>query len=228
MIFVELALLISILIQSIEWIYLSVKRIIPRYFVYPVAVLLVSSFGFMFLESPLFVALAVLSYATIAWLFYGGFNGGSDHMTMIGLQSLLLTRIFADDLGIKIGLSYWSIQIMFSYFVPGLRKLRNKDWRNASALQFFLRSSTYQSKLSNRILPTLSNKPISSITHWMIILFELVFPISIFLPLSAFWVFLAIGFCFHLAVTFLFKLNRFFWAWTAGYAALALFKIYLL
>lgn len=228
MLMIEAFLTFSILIQCLEWIYLSRINLLAKTYLIPTLILLISAISWLFWPSEAPVLLGLICYVVIAWKFHGPFNGGSDQMTMIGLQSLLMIRFIGGDLGIKIGITYWTLHVLLSYFLPGYRKLRNQDWRQGRAISYFLRSSTYQSRWGYSLLKKISNPHLNLLLHWSIITLEIGFIFVLFLPNYLFYSVLAIGFGFHLMVAVLFRLNRFFWAWIATYPVLIFFKNYLL
>lgn len=162
---------------------------------------LLTSIYFLFIPSAWPFAVLIFSSWMIALRWRGTFNGGSDGMTMVVLCACLLAQA-RPDLA-HVGLWYIAIQIALSYAVAGVAKLRHGQWRDGQALAFFLerRSRAY-------------DRPAA----WAVLVFECLWPLALISPQAAL-VFLTAGAAFHLANAYLFGLNRFFFAWLAGYPA---------
>ena len=153
--------------------------------------------------------LAVLWFSTIliAIRMRGTFNGGSDVMSAVILGCLALGNT-------KFGIYYLAVQVSGSYVVAGIVKLKNKEWRNGSALPHFMRARTYGApKWAARLA---SQKFLALLLSWIIILFECSFPLA-FLSRQLCMAYLAVGLGFHLMNFFILGLNRFFWVWIASY-----------
>ena len=154
--------------------------------------------------------IAALATLLISIRWRGVFNGGSDAMTLSLLIGLAVLPVYG-------ALLFCTFQVTFSYVVAGWVKLKEKSWRDGTALQHFLQSQRYS-------IPSwvseMSRKPLfCMLASWGVILFELGSPLALF---SSQWIlpFLLIGGLFHLANYYVFGLNRFFWIWVAGYPAL--------
>jgi hypothetical protein len=150
----------------------------------------------------------------LRWL--GTFNGGSDYMTLLLLWTCALGFTIPKDLGLPC-LYYIVFQLCLSYFRAGFVKFKNPQWHSGQALNLFLNSPVYA---SDKIVAELASRP--ALLLWsarFIILFEVTFPLSVFHPTMAF-VYMALGFGFHLVNAYVFGLNRFVWAWLAAYPAL--------
>lgn len=174
--------------------------------------------GIILLISPSALVISLLFFSTLALSirFRGAFNGGSDSMTLIILGTLMIAKFFEPSLIVsQAALFYIALQIVLSYFLSGVGKVRKSSWRSGYALSEILRSSYYsvpeavQKRAASRLW-----RPISR----LILLFELAFPLSLLNPSLAF-IFLCMAFLFHLANIYLFGLNRFLFAWLAGYPA---------
>jgi hypothetical protein len=171
---------------------------------------------FLFLFTNLFLLAATLLTAA---RFRGAFNGGSDTATVHFLIGCVLSEagIFFDETGVKLGLAWITVQITLSYFVAGLAKARSRRWWNGEALKEFVSSPRYATPAPLQAF--LARPLVAQASSLGVLLFELCFPIVHRVP-TALPVALAIGACFHLANFFVFGLNRFFFAWIAGYPAL--------
>lgn len=172
--------------------------------------------GLVGAQAAIAVAIAVSEAAVLPWLalvlallqaarFRGNFNGGSDAMTLVVLLGLAVGRTFSASAG----LGYIAAQLVLSYFLAGCWKLRERAWREGSALDRLLALPQYRS--TPLLLPA---------SRWLgygVIAFECAFPLSLFglaLP------FAALGLTFHAVNARVLGLNRFLWAWLAAYPAL--------
>lgn len=178
------------------------------------------------------VVLAVqgASLSLIAFLFVGNllilirwrgaFNGGSDFMTLVVLTGLLIAQVVGAlmnvQLGWQAGFWYIAIQAITSYFMSGAVKLLRREWRNGSAMTIFLNGAIYGPLSATH---PLRNKWLAMLGSWGFIVWEILFPISLFDPRLA-AVFCAVAALFHFLVFWFFGLNRFFWAWLCAFPAI--------
>ncbi|MBC7711823.1 MAG: hypothetical protein H7177_00690 [Rhizobacter sp.] len=170
-------------------------------FLYPHFILI---FIFLFLTTFLI---------TLRWR--GSFNGGSDYLTLIILLCLCVG--FVHPLLGKAALWYLTLQVISSYFMAGLYKLKQKKWRDGTAVYGFVTSASYKTPLF--IVEKCEDEAIAKFIAWSVILFELTFPLVLAHPyLTIFY--LVAGLLFHLGNFLTFGLNRFFWVWSASYPAL--------
>ena len=150
----------------------------------------------------------------------GAFNGGSDFMTITVLTGLLIGSLGAalgeHDLAWQAGLIYIAIHSASSYFLSGGVKLFNADWRQGKALPLFLDGSIYGPLAKQSLFWKV---PVSILTSWAFILWEVAIPIGFLHPLLML-IYCSIGCVFHFLVFWFFGLNRFFFAWLATYPAL--------
>lgn len=168
-----------------------------------------------FSSSLIFGVLIVISLLiSIRWR--GTFNGGSDYMTLIVLISLFISSLSIHPKFQYAAIYYLCFQVASSYFLAGLVKVKNKDWRNGKALKAFLGNTIYK---QNSISEVIVDSPlILRILSIITIIWELSFPLAFLSPNFAI-IFLTIGFLFHLANAYLLGLNRFLFIWVATYPA---------
>jgi hypothetical protein len=133
-------------------------------------------------------------------------NGGSDTMTMQILLAAFVASLFPHSARMQYAAAaYVAIQLVLSYFVAGVAKLKQHEWRKGRALpQFLGRTGS----------PWL-------VRSWLVMLFECLFPVCLLSPTLTL-AFLAFGSLFHLANFYYFGLNRFIFVWLAAYPALLL------
>jgi len=155
------------------------------------------------------------------WRYQGPYNGGSDKMTMLILSCLSLAHMAPTPFWQEMALSYLAVQLVLSYFVSGWVKLVNPEWRSGEALCDVFRFSAYP---VSEGLRRLADQPrFLFVMGWAVILFELVFPLSLLDPVALKLALLcAAGF--HFSNACFFGLNRFFWIWLCAYPALIWFQ----
>jgi len=144
--------------------------------------------------------------------FAGPYNGGSDRMSLLVLACLCLAAWLP---AYKIYfLAYLALQLVLSYFVAGVYKLLNSDWRSGRALVDLFSFSVYSAH------PQLAqHRRLLLLLSWLVIIFELAFPLLL-LGRTTMLIGLGAAMIFHLANAYFFGLNRFVWAWLAAYPAL--------
>ena len=164
---------------------------------------------------PLMAGLLVLhSLTLIRW--QGSFNGGSDYMALL-LLAIATAALYVKPASTTILLWYVSFQACASYVKAGWAKIKNRSWRQGTALRDFLLSAEYESSaLIERLTKFVSLNKLSS---WIVIVFELTFPLSLLGPRICI-AYIAVGCGFHLANSYALGLNRFVFAWLAAYPAL--------
>ena len=140
----------------------------------------------------------------------GVFNGGSDAMT---LSQLLALAFFPS----RMALLYIGVQVVFSYFIAGVIKLKEPSWRSGKSLQCFLASERYS--VPPLIVGLSRFRGVCFVLSWCVMLFECTAPLLYFFP-QAISPYLILGALFHLTNVYVFGLNRFFWTWIATYPAL--------
>ncbi|MEN9579083.1 MAG: hypothetical protein RJA70_2092 [Pseudomonadota bacterium] len=158
----------------------------------------------------------------IAWLgcvrFGGTFNGGSDMMTFVVGLPLLLQFVFP-SLGAVRDLAIGAIgtQLLLSYLLSGVGKLREPVWRDGTALSYLVNREQYRVPASLHRL--LARPAPSRVLSYAVIVFECAAPLAL-LDLRLCYGYLALAFAFHLGVAVTLGLNRFVWAWLAAFPCL--------
>lgn len=158
----------------------------------------------------------LLSQLLVCARFRGTFNGGSDYMTVV---LLLGTSVAALPGAARVGLGYICVQLVMSYFIAGITKLRQPAWRSGSALATFLRSPRYAAPAW---VGSAATPGLALVASWSVMVFEVGFPWAL-TGLTTAWCAALLGVGFHLANAVVFGLNRFLFAWTAAYPALLYF-----
>lgn len=147
----------------------------------------------------------------------GTFNGGSDYMTFTVLVAHFLGGVSLSPI-VQTGLLiYVAVQVVLSYTVSGIVKIKEKDWRRGKALTELMTYSNYSVK--PLVKKMVQNSNIAFVLSWMILIFECSFVLSL-LSQDLCLAFMGIGALFHLGNVYALGLNRFFFAWMSSYPAL--------
>ena len=202
--------------QSIEHIksfanekYLFIVRLL-------LAVLLIIGFQSIWVASLLLVLGLILLQR-----FQGPYNGGADRMGLLILCCLCLVHFAPTQRWQEIAFGYLAIQLILSYFISGMVKVINRDWRSGRALSDVFQFSAYPVSERLRLWTNFPN--LLLVMSWAVMTFELLFPFSLLSNVSL-GLALIIAAIFHFANACLFGLNRFFWIWIAAYPSILWFQ----
>jgi hypothetical protein len=177
------------------------------------AVQLASAVALPWFAQPVWPWLAFATTLAVAVRFRGTFNGGSDAMLLVVLLGLAIARSGAP----KVGLGYIAAQLVLSYVLAGVAKLREPRWRDGSALAALVALPSYG--VPPALIGLLTRAAIARTAGYALLAFELGFPIALIDP-TACRVLLVLAALFHLGNAIVFGLNRFLWAWLAAFPAL--------
>ena len=173
---------------------------------------------------PVFYMALIISTAGLVLRFGGPLGGGSDSMMFQVLIGLLIASFgLVNPILTRIGLGWIAAQSVLSYFVAGVAKLRNDNWRTGIALQTLLRSNGPYILLAPARNLANSNA-LCIAASWGVILIEIAFPAVLLLPWEGKLTMLSAGILFHIANATMLGLNRFIWAWSATYPAVLYFN----
>jgi len=172
----------------------------------------------LFYTNSLILVLLLITTVLIALRWRGTFNGGSDYVTVLILSALTLGSFFSYSEKVSIAiLFYIAIQVVSSYFIAGLVKLRKANWRSGLALKGFISSTIFN---DNRFTKFISGNSILLLFFsWVLIIFEISFVFTLFDPIICLC-FLGLALFFHVGNFYIFGLNRFIFAWLSCYPAL--------
>ena len=157
--------------------------------------------------------LAVASTLLIAIRFRGTYNGGSDAMLLVVLIGLAVAASGAP----LVGLAYVAVQLVLSYFISGIAKLRDRTWREGRALPVMVGLPQYgvpEAAVRLAAVPVIAKG-----AGLGMLAFECVFPIAL-VDERVCIALLGMAAIFHLVNAVVFGLNRFLWAWIAAFPAL--------
>ncbi|MDH5180158.1 MAG: HTTM domain-containing protein [Gammaproteobacteria bacterium] len=159
----------------------------------------------------------LLLYIIALHRFQGPYNGGADRMGLLILCCLFLAYLLPPGYWREVVFGYLALQLLLSYFVAGLVKVVNPDWRSGTALCDVFRFSAYPVSESLRVYADAPR--LMWLMGWLVMILELLFPLSMFAG-RGLLVMLGLTAAFHFANACLFGLNRFFWVWIAAYPSI--------
>lgn len=164
--------------------------------------------------APLFLFCIFLQFLT----FGGLYNGGSTAMShQVAIALSIGTLLIYLNLPIQFVLYYIGIQSVMSYWVAGLVKIKEKEWRNGQTLKDIIQYSNYQ--LPEFIKKISNYRPFMLLGSWMTIIIEISLPLFL-LNIEALHLILILLFIFHIFNAFVFGINRFIFAWLSTYPAI--------
>lgn len=164
--------------------------------------------------APLFLFCIFLQFLT----FGGLYNGGSTAMShQVAFALSIGTLLIYLNLPIQFVLYYIGIQSVMSYWVAGLVKIKEKEWRNGQTLKDIIQYSNYQ--LPEFIKKISNYRPFMLLGSWMTIIIEISLPLFL-LNIEALHLILILLFIFHIFNAFVFGINRFIFAWLSTYPAI--------
>jgi hypothetical protein len=142
---------------------------------------------------------------------------GSDSMLVIVALGLLVAEVYAGSPWGNAGIWYIAAQSCLSYFAAGAAKLITPMWRNGQALQHVFRTQVFGHSRIDRLL---SRRPLRLLGSWVVISFEIAFPIVLIAPQKLLLLFLFVALAFHIFNAFFMGLNNFIWSFPATYPAI--------
>lgn len=189
----------------------------------------------LFLRLVCALALLIFSYAAVVppicycFLFvigglinlrqvaYGAETENRFSLIIIGV--LLLRSLVPTQTVTLVSLWFIALQVCLSYITAGISKLRDADWRMGNGFRLVIAYEDVPLKKSFTIFFE-KRKVVATVSNWLVIIFECLFPLILVVPRQLFWCFLIAGIVFHLAIAIWFRLGKFFWIWVATYPAL--------
>ena len=170
------------------------------------------------LSSPWAILGLLVTTFLVSVRWRGAFNGGSDAMTFVTLLGLGIAQ-FPGELAPLCGVFFIASQVVLSYFIAGVCKVGDSNWRKGTALPLVFASPQLVGMGSDggARFPARVSAPLSSLAaHWAVIILELAAPLLLAGP-SFCAVLLSLFLAFHVFNAYLLGLNRFLLAWLAAY-----------
>ncbi|MGL4540689.1 MAG: hypothetical protein ACRCU0_06935 [Candidatus Rhabdochlamydia sp.] len=143
---------------------------------------------------------------------------GSYQMSMVIVFSLFVGSLFGIYSKSSI-FCMWFIsgQLLLSYFIAGIRKALSPIWRKGDAMHDIFSTSAFGHPLIHKLIQV---KGFACALSWLVIFFEMLFFMILFIDPKFFTLFFLAGFLFHLANAFFMGLNSFLFAFPATYPIL--------
>ena len=194
------------------------RKCFDEYFLFLIVGQIFFCLGLIFFGNFLFLCGIFIFNFIVCLRFRGSFNGGSDSMTFVVLIGLGITELRSiHPIFLDLGALYIAFQSVMSYFIAGIVKFKNSQWRSGFALSIFTTCSAYELPIRFKSIGT--NKKLMMVLSWLIILWESSTPLWLVSKPSAL-IFIMIALFFHLSNFIFFGLNRFVFAWIASYPAI--------
>lgn len=164
-----------------------------------------------------------LSFLCVAQLYYNRrfflIVSNADSMFLIGLAALAIGALPAASATLQSGaLCFLAGQVLVAYFVTGKNKLLAPTWRSGARLTQIMHVGEFRFAPVGALL--FRQPMIALLAAWTVMVLQLSFPLSVFLPSTIFWIFIFGGLLFHGGIAFTMGLHDFFWSFVAAYPAL--------
>jgi hypothetical protein len=175
---------------------------------------LVTSSGLVLVVSASLLATIFTNFSLV----FG--KDGSDQMLLVILVGFLVAQIghlSGNEILMRAGIWFIAIDVSIAYLTAGIAKLYGENWRKGEALRQILSTRTYGSLVARRLM---ANDAVARSLNWLVIGFEIGFPLSLTLyPVGTFSM-LGLGLLFHIGIAFMMGLNTFLWSFVATYPAI--------
>lgn len=149
---------------------------------------------------------------------HSGLNGDY-HISLVVIIGLLLWTSHENNIIHNIGYIFIASQIILSYLVSGVLKLFSAEWRSGAAIINIFSANTWGG--TERIYELIHSQPyLAKATSWIVILFECLFFITIFVSHEMLLIILPVGLIFHIGIALFMGLNRFAIIFPASYPAI--------
>ena len=144
---------------------------------------------------------------------------GADQMNVLVIFTLLFCYLPFEDASIRAyGLYFLAVQLVLAYFVAGAAKAISSAWRDGTAIRGVLSTNMFGSPVARSFV--YKSKYINIALGWLVILFEVLFPLTLLLSdPTTILVLMALAFVFHLINAFMMGLNDFVWSFLSVYPA---------
>ncbi|MFE9370407.1 hypothetical protein ACFYM2_11610 [Streptomyces sp. NPDC006711] len=142
---------------------------------------------------------------------------GADQMAALCLLTAAATLVVGGTVG-RLFLGFLAAQLLLSYLIAGVAKLVSRTWRDGSCLAQILSTDAYGSP---GIAAILRARPlVAALLGWGVMVLEVTFWVTLFLPAQPRWGLLAAGAALHIGIAFTMGLSTFVFAFVGAYPAL--------
>ena len=141
---------------------------------------------------------------------------GAEQLSEIMLLSTALAVLpTPGETRMDLAVVFIAAQLTLSYVTAGIFKLISPVWRGGEALPGILNTYGHGVIWASRFVGR--RRWLGFSAGWLVMLFEVTFPIVFVAPVPVVVAYLAIGLAFHLGCAVLMGLNSFLWAFPAAY-----------
>lgn len=174
---------------------------------------------------PLLFFVLMLTDALILYRCIAGLSGAY-HMVLVLNVGMVLATAFPEGSIVRLGaILFMAIQGILSYFLAGVLKLTAKEWRDGSALTGIFATHTFGHQ---RIYDLIKSYPVLSfVGGWIVVLFEVLFPVVLFVDPNWTPILFGVAFSFHLFNSVFMGLNGFTLIFPASYFPIYYANLYL-
>jgi len=143
---------------------------------------------------------------------------GSDQMTVVVLVACLLGRIGGDAVSARAAVSFLAAELTLAYAVSGFAKATSSQWRSGVAFTIIAQTRMYGQAAVARVV---RGFPLAGRSAgYMVLAWESLCFVTLTAPPPVVIALLLAGLGFHAGCAIVMGLNRFIWAFAAGYPAL--------
>lgn len=179
-----------------------------------------NSLSLFFMVLFLFITHLLISFRGIY-----GLDGAHQMSLIILLATICFLLSSPGSFAKSFCILFIGAQIVTSYVVSGIYKLKGEKWRKGAAMPGIMSAYIYGHPWLGAFLQ--SNPVLSKIMCWMVIFFEISFIFVLLAPFKVVLVYLGCGLLFHLANSFFMGLNGFFFSFVATYPCVMYLNYYL-
>jgi hypothetical protein len=164
--------------------------------------------------------IAVIIFVRFLSIVRNGHDGseGADHMLLLLLSCLVLYPIAPGATARRVVFWFICAETLLAYATAGVVKLRNRRWREGTALQYILATTLFGHNFVRQAVSQLPGT--GRAICWGVILFECTSPFVVLTGYKGCLLFVFVGLCFHFAIAIVQGLNLFVWVFLATYPAL--------
>jgi hypothetical protein len=173
-------------------------------------------FGFNPLLHKLLLAIFILCNILIYTRHSYGLDG-ADQMSLLILLTIFLSYVIVSPDNYKLGLYFIAGQLSLSYLISGGAKVISPQWRSGKAIQGILSTYTYGNSFTQQFF--VKRDMVSFVFCWIVMLFEVLFPLLFFCDSNVLIYGLSFGVIFHFMIALTMGLNDFLWSFSAAYPA---------
>ncbi|MEO0645069.1 MAG: hypothetical protein AAFZ17_02750 [Cyanobacteria bacterium J06650_10] len=149
---------------------------------------------------------------------------GADQMQTIIWSALFFVCLPVNEIARLTAISFIAVQFVLSYLVSGWAKLLSPIWRKGTAISKIMRTATYSTHNTSRIL---TRPSVSFCLSWATIILETSSPVLLLLGRPGALFLIVVSTTFHLGIAILMGLTTFVFAFCAALPILYFFTGYL-